>query len=102
MSLQSHEKNLTVLTTVSGILNAQVLQAKLEKAGIPAILDYESASLIFGITATGLKLSQVRILVAEKDAQDALCIVNTPPPPGWEEEALASSSDDSSDMSQLD
>jgi hypothetical protein len=86
----SHWEGLTVVATVSGMLTAQVLQAKLEEAGIKVLLDYESASVIFGITAEGLKLSQVRLLVADQDAEEAHRILESPPPPGWEEEATSS------------
>lgn len=83
----SQNSGLTVVATVSGMMNAQILKSKLEDAGIAALLDYESAGIIFGITASGLSLSEVRILVADQDAEEAVRLLNTPPPPGWEEEA---------------
>jgi hypothetical protein len=83
---QNRDLGLTVVATVSGMLKAQVLRSKLEDAGIATLLDYESAGLIFGITAEGLQLSKVRILVATPDAKEAVRILNTPPPPGWEEQ----------------
>jgi hypothetical protein len=72
------------------MLRAEILKAKLEDAGIDAMLDYESAGLIFGITANGLQLSEVRIWVATHDAERAYDLLHTPPPPGWEEEATSS------------
>jgi hypothetical protein len=89
MSSQNYNRQpgLTVVATVSGMLKAEVLKAQLEDAGIPALLDYESAGVIFGLTVDGLHLSQVRVLVADRDAQEAERILETPPPPGWEEEA---------------
>ena len=84
---QERYPGLTVIATVSGIMNAEILKSKLEDAGIPVLLDYESAGVVFGITASGLKLSQVRILVAQDDAELAERILNDPPPPGWEEQA---------------
>ena len=77
---------LAVAATTSGMLRAQILKTKLEEAGIEVALDYESAGPLFGITASGLLLSQVRLLVAEKDAEAAQQILNTPPPPGWDTE----------------
>jgi hypothetical protein len=85
---QSHHSGLVVIATTSGIMRAEILKAQLEYAGIAAILDYESAGTVFGITASGLQLSEVRILVSEQDAENADRILNTPPPPGWEQEAI--------------
>jgi hypothetical protein len=84
---QDPHPGLTVVATTSGILNAEILKTKLEDAGIAAILDYESAGLIFGITVAGLTLSEVRILVADQDAEEAALVLSTPPAPGWEQEA---------------
>ena len=85
---------LIVVATASGMLRAEILQSKLEDAGIDTMLDYESAGLIFGITANGLQLSEVRIWVASHDAEQAQHILQTPPPPGWEEEAVSPADDD--------
>jgi hypothetical protein len=73
------------------MMRAQILKSKLEDAGIATLLDYESAGIIFGITAGGLPLSRVRVLVADDDADLAKQVLNTPPPPGWEELAANSS-----------
>jgi hypothetical protein len=54
-------------------------------------LDYESAGVIFGITADGLKLSQVRVLVQNQYAEQAKQILDAPLAPGWEEEATSPS-----------
>jgi len=88
-----HHPELTVVATVSGIMNAEILKSKLEDAGIPVLLDYESAGIVFGITASGLNLSQVRILVAQDNAELAEQILNEPPPAGWEEQATQTSPD---------
>jgi hypothetical protein len=85
---QDRYPGLTVVATVSGMLKAQVLKSKLEDAGIAALLDYESAGMIFGLTVDGLQLSEVRVLVADRDVQEAKRILSTPPPPGWEQEAV--------------
>jgi hypothetical protein len=57
------------------------------------MLDYESAGLLFGITAGGLRLGQVRVLVADQDAAEAELILNTPPPPNWDTEETESTQD---------
>ncbi|MBC7233333.1 MAG: thiamine diphosphokinase [Chloroflexi bacterium] len=52
-----------------GHLRANVIKAKLEAAGIPAILSYDAASLVFGLTVDGI--GEVRILVRPGDAEEA-------------------------------
>ena len=89
----SQDAELKVVATVFGMMQADILKAKLQQAGIPAILSYESAGHVIGITAGGLQLSQVQILVANQDAKDAERILTEPPSPGWENEATASSAD---------
>ena len=80
---------LTVITTISGMAQAQILKSKLDAAGIKAILNYESAGQVLGIITTGT-LGQIQILVADQDAAKARHLLTDPPPPGWEEEATAS------------
>jgi hypothetical protein len=48
---------------------AQIYKSKLEAAGIPVLLKYESAGLVFGLTVDGL--GQVRILVPAEYATEA-------------------------------
>jgi len=90
---RTQDSGLTIVATVSGMLRAEILKSKLEDAGIPAILDYESAGLLFGITVGGLPLSEVRVLVADQDAKEATDVLNALPPQGWEEEATESTAD---------
>ncbi len=87
---KNNKTGLAVVVTVSGMLKAEILKSLLQDAGIQAILDYESAGVIFGITVDGLKLSQVRILVKEQYAEQAKQILDAPLAPGWEEEAMSS------------
>jgi hypothetical protein len=72
------------------MMKAEILKSLLQDAGIQAILDYESAGVVFGIMMDGLKLSQVRILVREQDAEQAKQLLDAPLAPGWEEEASSS------------
>jgi hypothetical protein len=90
---QERHSGLTTVATVSGMMNAEILKSKLEAAGIPVLLDYESVGVIYGFTASGLKLSQVRILVAQDDAELAKQLLTEPPPPGWEEQATQTTPD---------
>lgn len=60
---------LVCVRTCQGIDLAQIYKSKLEAADIPAMLKYESAGAIYGITVDGL--GAVRILVPEPYAQEA-------------------------------
>jgi hypothetical protein len=56
-----------------GLLNAQVIKAKLEEAGIPVLLDYESVGPIIGVTVDGL--GEVRVLVPDRCADEARTLI---------------------------
>ena len=60
---------LTAIRTVAGLQKAQVIKGKLEAAGIPVLLDYESVGRVIGITVDGL--GQVRLWVPEDRAEEA-------------------------------
>lgn len=65
--------DLTTICTVAGMLKAQVIKAKLEAAGIPVLLNYESLGPVIGVTVNGL--GEVRILVPTKDAEEAQALI---------------------------
>lgn len=65
----SRFSNLTKIYTAAGLIRAQVIKAKLEAAGIPVLLDYESVGPVIGITVDGL--GEVRVLVPRKHAERA-------------------------------
>jgi hypothetical protein len=65
----TQEPDLVCVKICQGIDLAQIYKSKLEAAGIPALLKYESAGLVFGITVDGL--GEVRILVPEDLADKA-------------------------------
>jgi hypothetical protein len=50
-------------------LEAQIIKSRLESEGIPAILSYESAGLVFGLTVDGV--GQVKVMVPEHLAEEA-------------------------------
>lgn len=60
-------KLVAIYTT--GYWEAQVMKSHLESEGIPAILQYESAGVVWGLTVDGL--GQTKILVPEYLAQEA-------------------------------
>ena len=55
---------------------AEIIKSRLESEGIPAILQYESAGLIFGLTVDGL--GEARIMVPDYLAEKARQILQTP------------------------
>jgi len=57
-------------------LEAQIVKGRLESEGIPAILQYESAGLVYGLTADGL--GETTVLVPEELADDARLILDSP------------------------
>jgi hypothetical protein len=56
-------------------LEAQIIKGRLESEGIPVLLRYESAGLVYGITIDGL--GQVRIMVPQHLADEAREILET-------------------------
>jgi hypothetical protein len=58
---------------VQGLLQAQVIKAKLETADIPVLLDYESLGPVFGITVD--RLGEVRVLVPDRHVDEARALI---------------------------
>ena len=56
-----------------GMLGAQVVKGKLESAGLPVLLKYESFGQVLGLTVDGLGL--VKVLVPADVAEDALALL---------------------------
>jgi len=70
---QSRHPGLTIVCVVQGLLQAQVIKAKLETADIPVLLDYESLGPVFGITMD--RLGEVRVLVPDRHVDDARALI---------------------------
>ncbi len=92
------QSELTEVYVSQGHLGAHVARSKLEAAGIPAILKYDSASLIFGLTVDGI--GRVRVLVPAQLAEEARVILEEAPPvenqiPGAESNAEGANAPDS-------
>ncbi len=64
---------LVTVYAAQGMLTAEVIKSKLESAGIPALLAYESLGPIYGLTVDGLGL--VRVQVPERFTEDALALI---------------------------
>lgn len=54
-------------------LQAQIVKGRLESEGIPVLLRYEGAGLVYGITVDGL--GEARVMVPEDLAAEAQAIV---------------------------
>ena len=54
-------------------LQAQIVKGRLESEGVPALLQYEGAGLVWGVTVDGL--GEARVMVPEDLAQEAEVIV---------------------------
>jgi hypothetical protein len=50
-------------------MEAQVIKGRLENEGIPVLLSYESAGVVYGITVDGL--GEVKVMVPEHLAEEA-------------------------------
>jgi len=64
-----HREGMTTVYRTAGLLQAEIIKGRLESAGIPAMLDYESLGRVIGITVDGL--GEVRILVPNERADEA-------------------------------
>lgn len=66
---------LKLLQETEGLMEANIIKAKLESFNIPCILQYESLGRLYGITMNGL--GKVQIMVAEECFGQAQEILNT-------------------------
>jgi len=73
MSKSSDPPRLVTIYTSMGLLPAEVIKSKLEAAGIPALLRYQSAGPIFGIMVDGL--GEVQVQVPEEFQEEALALI---------------------------
>ncbi len=71
------DQHLVTIYQCQGLLPAEVIKAKLEAAGVPALLRYESAGPVLGLTVDGLGL--VAVQVPEAWADDALALIAEEP-----------------------
>jgi hypothetical protein len=74
----SAKEPLVTLRTAN-YLEAHIIKGRLETEGIPVLLSYESAGLVYGITVDGL--GQVKIMVPEhlaEEAKEILGMVDAP------------------------
>jgi hypothetical protein len=67
--INPHRPGMTIVYRAAGLVEAEIVKGRLEGAGIPVMLDYESAGPTIGITVDGL--GEVRVLVPDQRAQEA-------------------------------
>jgi hypothetical protein len=67
-----------VLCRAQGQEIAQVIKSHLESEGIPAVLQYESAGLIYGITVDGI--GEVKVLVPKEFLEEARRVIEPQEP----------------------
>lgn len=65
----SKREKLVEVYRAQGEPEAQLIKGLLECAGIPVLLKYESAGIVYGLTVDGM--GQVKVMVWERMADDA-------------------------------
>jgi len=65
--MSAREPLVTVRT--AKYMEAQIIKGRLESEGIPVLLSYESAGLVYGLTVDGL--GEVKIMVPQHLAEEA-------------------------------
>jgi len=67
------KQELVCVRLCQGVMLGEIYKSKLEAAGIPAMLKYESAGRVLGITVDGL--GRVEVLVPAEMAEDAAALL---------------------------
>ena len=75
--INPRREGMTLVYRTAGMLQAEVIKGRLESAGIPVLLDYESLGRVLGITIDGL--GEVRVLVPDERAEDARQLLEASP-----------------------
>ena len=70
---QVRRPGLTTVRVAQGLLQAEVFKSKLESAGVPVLLEYESIGPTWGITVDGL--GQVQVMVPDDLADEARALL---------------------------
>ncbi|HEX7587988.1 MAG TPA: DUF2007 domain-containing protein [Anaerolineae bacterium] len=71
------DEALVSVYTSTGPLGAEVVKGRLESAGIPAMLKYESIGRTMGLTLDGL--GEVQVMVQKEREQEALALLAEDP-----------------------
>lgn len=79
------ERSMVRVYVAQGHMEAQVIRTKLESAGIPALLKYESVGLVMGLTFDGL--GEVQVLVPAVFADEAIQLLEAADSGEYEDDA---------------
>ena len=90
----TEEQELICVHSCQGWDLAQIFRSKLEAAGIPVLLKYDSASLVFGITVDSL--GQVRIMVPQTYASEAEALLEAGE--DWQEDGFGDAQEQNEDL----
>ena len=71
--MDNQRSHFVVICKVQGELAANVIKSHLKSEGVPALLQYESAGRVYGISVDGL--GEVKVLVPEELAEKAKRII---------------------------
>lgn len=71
----SEDASLVTVYVANGQPEAEIIKGRLESEGVPAILRYESAGLVYGLTVDGL--GQVEVQVPSSLSKQAMEILAT-------------------------
>ncbi len=71
---KNKKEKLIIIDTVYGINMANIIKSKLESYGIPVLMKYESAGIVFGLTLNGL--GKVEIMVPEHMKEQAKLLLD--------------------------
>ena len=71
----TEKEALVTVYVAAGQPEAHIIKARLEAEGIPVLLSYESAGLVFGLTVDGL--GEVKVMVPSSVAEEAKEILRT-------------------------
>ena len=85
------DESLVTIYESEGMLEAEVVKAKLEANGIPVLLKYDAAGQIFGMTA--VPLGRVEVQVPRDLEEDALDVLAPEEPDGLVEDAAGDPGD---------
>jgi hypothetical protein len=75
--INPRREGMTLVYRGAGMLEAEVVKGRLESAGIPVLLDYESLGRVIGLTVDGL--GEVRVFVPDARAEDAKQLLASAP-----------------------
>jgi len=80
--VKSEDKKLITVYKAMGQPEAEIVRGRLEVAGIPSVLKYESLGAVYGFTVDGLGQVEVQVPLAYEEAARKLLAS----PPGEPEE----------------